>query len=527
MDYTQQNGITHRARRLFKSVKYGIQMAISSYQQENFVPEIEYEWESQPARMARYYHNRNYAFNTVYSQVNRYADTFKFKERLYRHIKGIYNPIFRLTNIETAKIIGGTIDYENFETGALQIKDASPQLLEAIRTICQWSNMDTLKNTYVRQGSIMGDSVLKVVDDIERQKTRIEYLDPRKVMDVSFDSLGNVQTIEICYQRCDPYTGEWYEYKECIDKESFSTYRNGSPYDYQDMSTAGQSEWANPYGFVPVRWVQHQNVGLNFGMTSYHASRHKIDMVNDALSLLLHNIRMQVNSKYGVSGMQVPRTAGAPTTMAITAERDDQAPFIEMGDSGKITPIVYPVPIEEAISFVAVQIKEIENDLPQLALQKMRDETGNASGVAIENLFSDASDIISEKQADYYFGLKCAIQMAISMSGYRGYEAFRGFNLDSYESGNLDFDFKPKGLFQDRLSLKERIELALQAVKSEGAAMVLPLLDFDEEAIIALELKKEEQARLNMRAAFSNLMDMDEEAPEIEKQGANSLKSMV
>jgi hypothetical protein len=371
--------------------------------------------------------------------------------------------------------------------------------------------MDLIKNLYVRQGATMGDIALKVVDDTDKGKVRIEVLDPRKVTDVAFDSIGNVKYIDIRYERQDPYSGEWYEYRECIDNESFQTFRNGSPYDYLDMSYAGQSQWDNPYGFVPVRWVQHQNVGLNFGVTSYHASRHKIDMVNDALSLLLNNIRMQVDTKFAVSGVNVPRVNGVPTLMSITADRQDQAPFVEVGDGGAITPIVFPVNVEGGLAMASVQMKEIESDLPQLALQQMRNNTGDSSGIAIENLYSDATDIIGEEQGNYLFGLKCALQMAISMAAYRGYEGFAGYNLDSYENGSLDFDFRPKALFQDKLSLKERVELALQAVKSEGASLILPMLDFEEKQIVELQLHKDEQARLNMRAAFSGLMGMDEE----------------
>jgi hypothetical protein len=510
------NGVK-QFRRIITSAKYGIMQAISSYKAENFVPEIEYEWETQPARMARYYHNRNYVYNTVYNDVTRYANTFKFQEKLYKHIRGLYNPAYRLVNIETAKVIGGTIDYENFEDGALQIKEADENLKEAIRTICQWSNMDLVKNLYVRQGASMGDSALKVVDDTEKGKVRIEVLDPRKVTDIAFDSIGNVKYIDIRYEKQDPVSGEWYEYRECIDSESFQTFRNGSPFDYLDMSYAGTTQWDNPYGFVPVRWVQHQNVGLNFGVTSYHASRHKIDMVNDALSLLLNNVRMQVDTKFAVSKVNVPRVGGVPTTMSITSDRQDQAPFIEVGD-GEIKPIVFPVNVEGALALAGVQMKEIESDLPQLALQQMRNSTGDSSGIAIENLYSDATDIIGEEQGNYLFGLQRALQMAISMASYRGYEGFASYNLDSYENGSLDFDFRPKALFQDKLSLKERVELALQAVKSEGARLILPLLDFEEKQILELELKKDERARKDVKAAFSDLMGLDEREAEAEQR---------
>ncbi|HSF71001.1 MAG TPA: hypothetical protein VLA25_01830, partial [Methylotenera sp.] len=70
-----------QARRLYVAGKDGIQAAIQSYNAYNFVPEMDYEWESTTARMARYWHMRRYVDNTIYMKVNRYVDVFKFQEK--------------------------------------------------------------------------------------------------------------------------------------------------------------------------------------------------------------------------------------------------------------------------------------------------------------------------------------------------------------------------------------------------------------------------------------------------------------
>ena len=504
---------SHTISRIYTSAKYGIQQAVQSYRAENFVAEIDYEWDSQNARMARYWHNRRYVDNTIYAAVNRYAAVFKFQEKLYKHIRGLYNPTGRLIDIESAKILGGNVNYESFEDGALMITGADKKLLDAYRTVLQWSHFDLFKTRLVRDGASMGDVAIKLVDDIDRQKICMEVLDPRKIPHVEFDSYGNVCYVIIAYQRRDPATGQWYEYREEIDKESFKTFRDGTPYDYEDMSSAGKSEWANPYGYVPLRWIKHRDVGLDFGATSFHNARHKIDMVNDALSLLLHNVRMQVQTKFSVSKVQTQRNAdGTAVTMNISTDRDDQAPFIEVGE-GEIKPIVFPVAVHEALELASVQIGEIEADLPQLALQRMRSNSGatGISGIAIENLYGDAADVIGETQANYYAGLKAAMQMAVSMGAYRGYEQFRAYNPNSYEDGSLDFDIRPKSLFQDTLSTKERIELTIQATKSEASSLLLLKLGYTQQQIDELEAKKDETARQNVRAAFSNLMDIEDE----------------
>jgi hypothetical protein len=510
----------NQVNRLIYSARYGIQQAIQTYRAENFVAEIDYDWDSQTARMARYWHNRRYVDNTIYATVNRYAAVFKFQEKLYKHIRGLYNPTGRLVDIESAKILGGAVNYETFEDGALQIVGADDRLLDAIRTQLQWSHFEQFKTRLTRDGGSMGDVAIKLVDDIDRQKICMEVLDPRKIPYVEFDNYGSVKFVVICYEKLDPISGQWYEYKEEISKERFKTYKDGTPFDYEDMSTAGTVEWANPYGFVPLRWIKHRDVGLDSGATSFHNARHKIDMVNDALSLLLHNVRMQVSTKFSVSKVNVSRdNSGQPVTMNISTDRDDQAPFIEVGE-GEIKPIVFPVAVSEALELAAVQMREIESDLPQLSLQRMRSEGGSqrgVSGIAIENLYNDAADVIAETQANYYAGLKAALQMGISMGAYRGYPQFRAYNPNSYEAGALDFDIRPKPLFQDKLSTKDTLELAMQAIKSEGSSILLPKLGFTPEQIEELEAKKDETARQNMRAAFSNLMGLDEEEAAVER----------
>jgi hypothetical protein len=495
-----------RLRRVFTSAKYGLQSAITAYRAENFVAEIDYDWDSQPARMARYWHNRRYADNTIYATVNRYADTFKFREKLYKHIRGLYNPVHRLINIETSKILGGAINYETFEDGALVLAGADERLMEAIRTIWQWSNLDLAKNIYVRNGSTMGDSFLKVVDDPKAQKVRLEVLDPRKVTDVAFDSVGNIIYCEICYERQNYETGMWYEYKETIDKEMFLIEHDNSVVD----------EYPNPYGFVPLRLTKHVDTGLEYGQTSYHDTRHKIDMVNDALSLLLNNIRMQVQTKFASFGAAVPRsTDGTPSTISISSDRQDQAAILEFSEKARLEPIVFPVEVTGALALAAVQIREIEADLPQLALQQMRGEQGNTSGVAIENLYNDAADIIGELQANYMAGLKAATQMAISMAAYHRYPQFLGFNLNSFDNGAIDFDIRPKPMFKDKLSTEKKIEYTMQAVQSDAMRLILPQLGYDKEAIEEIENLKADSAAAAIRGMWEGAFgDKTAQAPQ-------------
>lgn len=497
--------------RLLNALRAGYNATMVAYRQEDFVPQIDYGWETYEARLARYYYNSFYVHNSIYSAVNAYSDWYKHREGLYKHIRGLRNPISRLVNIEVAKIFGGFINYETFKDGALPITGADENLLEAIRSIWQWSNMAALKQRYPYEGATKGDSVLKVVDDITREKVYLEVLDPAKVKDVEFDNLGNVKSVYICYTRWDE-KGKEYEYSEYIDKEKFAFFKNKEPHAY---SEDGLTEWPNPYGFVPLEWTQHHNVGMKFGAVSFHNSRAKIDNLNDVISLIHDNIRTNVRTKYAVKGMAPERNSlGTPQAISMSSDARDTVPFLQLSTDGDIFPIRSELDITGSLSVVESMMREIEKDLPQLALQTMRAETGNASGTAIENLYSDAEDIIQDLQSTYLAGLSSATKMAISIGAFRRYPQFRSYNLNSYEAGSLDFDIRPKAIFQDKLSMKETIELTLQAASNPASTLLLQKLGYSDEEIQELENKKADESAIAIRGLYEGAFGKREQDAE-------------
>jgi hypothetical protein len=504
--------------RLLNSLRVGYDAAVMAYRQEDFVPTTQFGWETYDARLARYHYNSFYVHNSIYSQVNHYSDWYKHKEGLYKHIRGLRNPISRLVNIEVANIFGGFINFETFKDGAIPIVGANDNLLEGIRTIWQWSNMAALKELYPYEGATKGDSAILIVDDLARQKVYMEVLDPSKVKDIEFDNRGNVKEVLICYTKQDD-KGKDYEFSYYIDKEKFATFKNGEPHAYmEDENGNGVPQWPNPYGFVPLEWTQHHNLGMKFGAVSFHNSRAKIDNLNDVVSLVHDNVRKNVLTKYAVKGMSPNNSNGTPQTISLSQDLRDTVPFLSLADTGDIFPIKSELDIAGAMQVVEAMMREIEDDLPQLVMSRIQANAKSMSGIAIENLAAEGVNIIESLQSTYIAGLKSATQMALSIAGFRRYPQFRGINLNSYENGSLDFDIHPRKIFQDKLSTKEALDIALQAIKSDGASMILSKLGmFDEKDIKELEAKKDETARQNMRAAFSNLMGLDEEEAAVER----------
>jgi hypothetical protein len=89
----------------------------------------------------------------------------------------------------------------------------------------------------------------------------------------------------------------------------------------------------------------------------------------------------------------------------------------------------------------------------------------------------------------------------------RGYDAFRGYALDSYDSGLLDFYIKPRDVFTDRLKSDRKIELLLQASTTPVRGLVMREMGYSEDDIAEVDAGAQEREAAAMRglaeAAFN------------------------
>lgn len=482
------------------AARAGLYAARDAYRADAQSPTSE-AFDSYDSRLARYQLYALYESNDVYTSLNRYAPALKANAKLYQFIRGIYNPISRLVDIETAKVYGGSIDWTNdLRTGAIPITGADETLLKSITRILKWSQFGSQKSLLVRTGAMTGDVFLSVVDDLDRQRVRLEVLDPRKVVECEHDEVGNVKRIVISYMM-DDEQGKAFRYTKEIDTEWFRTYRDDGLYAFhKGINGEPIDKWPNDYGFVPVRHIQHRNVGKEFGTTSFAKTLPKINELNDQASLLNDQIRKVVKVTWAVLGGTLPDTRqGDP-------EARDGVLTINLPEGTDIKAMVVPLDIAGVIAAMDKLTVEIENDMPQLSLQAIRKAGGDATGVAIRNLYNDAVDLIEEVQGNYDAGLIAAIQMAISMGAVHGYADFTAYSLDSYEAGDLDFYLKPRPIFDDSLTKKEKLDLLVQVADKPIAALAMREMGYDQadiDEVMALQAQRTADAvRGLMQAAF-------------------------
>lgn len=418
--------------------------------------------------------------NTVYRNIHSWAATYKTRYALYQYIRSIYNPAYRLGEFWKSHLWGGQLDAEAGETGALPIVTDNEALRPAIADVWRWSNWATRKDTVSLQGAIHGDVILRVIDNVLLDKVYVESVFPGTVTDLTKDPFGNIKGYTIEETRLSPNNATTVVYTETAERDGqqvvFRTYMNDTPYPWNGVA----SEWSEPYGFVPMVHIQHNDVGLGWGWSELHPSRPKMHELDDLASLLSDQIRKSINVKWlftGIKGSSPDMTLGATTKTAARPEpgREEEAAIYSSDPNSKAFPLVGPVDIEGATLHISEILKDLERDYPELKFDVLR-SLGDISGRALRIARQPAETKVLQRRANYDDGLKRIIQMAVSIGGMRN--LFGGFNLDSYNSGALEFEFGGRSVFAiDIFEEYEEDKAFWEAVKIAGEAG-MPLLAY-------------------------------------------------
>ena len=467
-----------------------------AFNERDLIPSERFEWNDYRARLLRYALAEAFYNNTVYRDIERFNVTIKHEYQLYKHIRGIYNPVYRQNELIKSKVAGGALDWEALEKGALVVVGADPALRTALIRALKWSNWGVNKGLYVQQCALLGDSILKVVDDRRRQKVRIEILHPAKLKEATFDDVGNIKRAVIEYQRewLNPDTQQLQDvlYTEILDQDETVTFKDGEEFAWAvDMGGIPTSRWANDYGFVPLVKAGFKDVGQLWDANAFHAETAKIHEINDAASILNDAIRRQHNTPMLLAGVPKPATtpkipgtlADRTSTNDASAARDNE-PYLYADKEASAHSLIIPIDISAGSANTDAMLKELERDMPELALHRLRESGGDKPGIAIRNMYSDATGRLTEAASNMDDGLIRALQMTVSIGGLRQYDDFAGFDLQSFERGDLDFYIRERAFFEDGFTKQERVtNLKSLPDKPEAARAVLEEMEYPEDKI--------------------------------------------
>lgn len=468
------------------------------------------------ARRLRYQINWAWYEGTVFRNMHKFAQLYKTTYGLYRHIRNIYNPAFRIGQFWRSHLYGGPIIVEDgkaMKKGALPVATQNENLREPLARIFQWSNWTVKKNIYSLWGAVLGDVGIRVVDDPGSGKVYLRVLHPGTVRDVAMDHVGNVKGYTIEEERVDPRnTNKVVMYREIATREGenvhYQTFMDNALYKWNGE----QSDWTVPYGFVPLIFVQHNDVGLGWGWGAFQDARQKMNEIEDLASKLDDWVRIAVHAPWLLSGVDDPTkqrlNASAAGVEATKAKRGnpeagrEEVRTLYAPPGASATALVSPLDIASTSTHILGLLKSLEQDHPEMTAD-IHDVTGAISGRAIRISRERAENMVQDVRATYDDGMKRALQMALAIGGWRGYEGFGGLSLESYKAGALDFSFAERPVFQkdptDDLELDAMLWDTAAKAKLAGVDLItfLRRQGWDEEELTALQSTPEYKARVS------------------------------
>lgn len=476
----------------WKAIRHNIQARFG--ERESPLP-----WREQYALLKSYYHN-----NGLYEGLNRLLH-LRARDGEYS-MRPLRNPANRVVEFYAAKMWAHK----------LVPLGPRPAVLDAIEQVWLWSNWRTAKQECVRTFATCGDLFLKAAasggESTPPARVYIQRLDPEVVTAFDVDERGYLTFVrlDIPRTRRTDEGVESYTHTEIWDKTQVrvwehrhgldaATIRLGNPVRTHELSEFG-------IDFIPIVWQPFRAVGTERGAGAFSAQIDKIDEAN-RMATRLHQMQFRYNRALWAlqanatdrdnRPLPAPRIGGSSAGADDVLEIDDDK-LLRLPGSSTITPLVPPLNYTAMLETLNAHMRELEQDLPELAYYRMR-ENGQASGRAVRLLLADATDRLMEARANGDAALIRATQMCLTLGAHYGIFP----NVGSYESGAFDFSIMSQDVFL--LDELEQAQAAYQYVQA-GMAMqtALRAVGWDEKEIdIALaERTAEQAASANLAAAY-------------------------
>lgn len=453
--------------------------------------------------------------NTAYDKIHSWSVSYKTLKGLYKYIRNIYNPSYRIGEFWKGKLLGGVLDPlagDGTETpSALPIITDNDKLRPAIAKIWEWSNWQIKKDIFGLWTPVLGDGVIKIVDDPQREKVYMKPIHPGSLKDIELDAFGNVKAYVLEYKRDDPRAGKSGQvtYREVAERDGetttvyFSTYLENALYAWDPDKGA---EWEEDYGFIPMVVLQHNDVGLDFGWSELYPGLSKFREVDDQASKLNDQIRKLVEGAWLIAGVTAPTakpttTGETPTDEKPQPGREEMKILYSTNPDAKAHSLVSQIEIEQVSNNIKDLVAEIERDYPELKVD-MANASGDISGRALRINRAPAEAKVLQRRPNYDNAIVRAHQMALTIGGMRGYPEFSGITVDSFQNGELNHSIGPRPVFNndplDKLEEDKEFWGNAKLAKESGVPLIAYLKSqgWDEEKIKTITDDAEYSMRL-------------------------------
>jgi hypothetical protein len=457
-----------------------------------------------------------YKLNGVYEIL---AQMFQGSTIAGKDMRNLRSPAFRVVEFYASKTWPGMLP------DALPIETKNKKIVEPIQQVWVWSNWSLEKQTCVRWFATFGDLFLKVATDAEpgESATRVflQNIKPEYVSDFDADVRGYLQYIRMDIPRTRRLANgktESYIHTEVWDKAEYRLWEHTKRID-EELEKLGPPTQSAPLAsfgidFVPIVWMPFRSIGDERGTGAFTLQLEKIDEANRQATrlhqmLFRHNKAFWALRANAVDKANRPLPApkvGSSGDETLTVEDDS---IISLPGMSELQSLVPQIDYAAALTILDAQLREIKEDLPELAYYSLR-EMGEPSGVAVRLLLSDALDRLLEARGNAETALVRAQQMALTIGQAQG--LFSG--LGTYESGALEHKFADRDVFP--LSAEEKGAIVKTMVEAGfPLAFAARKAGFDEADIKQLEkdmaAEDERNATLASAALEQAQANMDRE----------------
>jgi len=418
-------------------------------------------------------------------------------------LRNLRNPARRAVEFYVSRVFPGPLP------DALPIETDNPAIIEPIQQVWEWSNWARQKQLMIRWFAIFGDSFIKVAakhEDPDNLKSPVksvfyQLLKPKYVTEIKTDERGYLTYIRI--DTPIKVDGEQMLHTEVWDKaaDRFAVWISDKSPDakLEDLGDPETDMQITAFGidFVPVAYGRFSDMGDDRGVGCFTSEVEKVNELN-LQTTQLHKMIFRYGEPIEVLEGEGTDAAGRPLPPPSIRGRDSDDGYITVGESRMIAlpagwhwiPTVPNINYAAALDIIAAQLKEVEDDMPELAYYKVREMGGDVSGRAIKLLLMDAVDKAMEARYAAEAVIIQADKMALTIGSNAG--LFTG--VGTYEEGNFNHTFTDRPVISN--TEFDNAELAQMWVKTGvPLTVVLERLGWSDAELEALAAAKaEEQA---------------------------------
>ena len=356
-------------------------------------------------------------------------------------MKPLRNPANRVVEFHVSHIWPGNLDK------ALPIVAKNKKIIEPIQKVWAWSNWARKKQLATRWYAMTGDWFCKVATrsntDGKVERVFHQNIKPEVVTDFDVDERGFVTFI-----RLDIPQDGGVMHTEVWDKvfgyRLWTHKRNAG----EKLELLGDPIATRPLGafgidFIPFVHTPFIDVGEKRGVGVFVFALDKIDEAN-RMATRLHQLIFRFNKPTTAVMANANDANGRPLPPPKLSNQTSDNKSDEHDDDIRTFPgmskmeyLVAPINYEAHLKAIDAQMRELEEDLPELAYYRLRDLGANISGRAVRTLLSNAIDRVIESRGNIEDALARANMMALTIGSKAGLFG----DIGAYENGDFDHTF--------------------------------------------------------------------------------------